>query len=363
MPVVTPILSPSAIHCNGTPVSRFTASEISSMKFPTSLALLAGFAGGVLATALVGRLIAPRGEGPQPAAVMTGPAEPESSPGPSLVGKAPPDAGDASLLKAEPGGNETAVAGEKKRDALKAQREWQERWQEQVRKRTAEENRIRLVYLADALGLTPAQMATLEQALATGNPSALAPGARTADPIDTALSAILTPEQAQAYEGLKEKERADRIEARAMQRFAALPGTLNLTDDQKDKVFEVFASEEAGRLDNQSAAGADVLRVMTNSSGGVLSESVVVDLSEAVVAVSASSGADPQAVARNAGQSMQERIARSNQERIEALRPLLTERQIEAYRSHLEAGNRVFGGNLQIEVSAGNPSPQEEAAK
>jgi hypothetical protein len=171
----------------------------------------------------------------------------------------------------------------------------------------------------------------------------------------------MSPEQEVAYTELKEKERAHKVEARTMQRFAGLPETLNLNEEQRDQIYDVFAQEETAAVDQQSSAGNAVASMITTASGGFLSESVSIDISDAVTsAFVVTPDGNTDSTPQNAFARMREVTEQRNEARVESMRPILDDRQLEAYRSHLNQRGGMFrsgfgagsvgGAEVQVEV-------------
>jgi hypothetical protein len=334
--------------------------------------LLGAFAAGIAVT--LGFQSLSQGPTPDQPAAESAPIELAAAPA-IPIGKSPVAADPPSVLGAENDDKSDfaeSAPDENKNENRKAQRqEWQKQWKDRMRERTDEKNRIRLEYLAAELGLTPEQVSRMEvalderleeglEAMSGGNFMALANSGNTEDPVEAALAEIMSPEQEAAYTEVKEKERAHKVEARTMQRFAGLPETLNLTEEQRDQIYDVFAQEEASAVDQQSPAGNAVANMITTASGGFLSESVSIDISDAVTsAFVVTSDGNTDSTPQNAFARMREVTEQRNEARVESMRPILDERQLEAYRSHLSQRGGMFSngfGGMRTEVQVEAPS-------
>ncbi|MGB0328668.1 MAG: hypothetical protein ACPGJR_14180 [Akkermansiaceae bacterium] len=154
------------------------------------------------------------------------------------------------------------------------------------------------------------------------------------DGIDEALVDILTTEQVEEHKAVKKRERANRVEARALQELARL-SDLDLTQDQKDAAYDILyqqAEESVG--DGTPAQG--MLSVVTDGFG-IEVNSDALDLPTAVIpanddAASGTAKSDPQTLMIVAREGMEQRI----NERVNFLRPVLSEAQLEQYQRSLE---------------------------
>lgn len=203
----------------------------------------------------------------------------------------------------------------------------------------------RIAKLVAQLNLTDGQEAALRKATESrlegfkklfgkdGDPSQLGELMQS-DGIDEALVDILTTEQVEEHKAVKKRERANRVEARALQELARL-SDLDLTQDQKDAAYDIFyqqAEESVG--DGTPAQG--MLSVVTDGFG-IEVNSDALDLPTAVIpanddVASGTAKSDPQTLMRVARERMEQRI----NERVNSLRPVLSEAQLEQYQRSLE---------------------------
>ena len=118
---------------------------------------------------------------------------------------------------------------------------------------------------------------------------------------------LLNDEQKQALESLQKEQRLNKIESRAARRLADLQTQLDLSEEQKDKIFAIFSQEEAVHADNPTADGPGYEAFL--DAGG----------------------------SHDAWQEFREETARARRdEQVGAVSDILDERQLSAYRQFLE---------------------------
>jgi hypothetical protein len=155
------------------------------------------------------------------------------------------------------------------------------------------------------------------------------------DGLEESLADLLTPEQSEQYEALKERELANRVEARALNDLARL-SSLDLSQDQKDAAYEILYQQAQTAIESEGPANG-MLSMVTNGFGIEVDSSSLGFASAVVVGgddSSADSGepVDPQAAMQRAREQMEQRV----NEQVEALRPVLNETQLEQYRRDLQ---------------------------
>ncbi|MEM7143880.1 MAG: hypothetical protein AAF591_02015 [Verrucomicrobiota bacterium] len=310
------------------------------------LPILGAFAAGIAATIAFQSLTEPSASEPNSSpAVHTSNTGPQSTP----IGRNAHSSQPTTILTAKDQSDHTSKTdhkSEQANDDHQAQdNEFEQRWHEQLRDQIQESTGNRLDFLAEELDLSPAQLAQIEAALQSdldsrvqaakaGDSSPLTQALYSNEPVAGALADTLNPDQQLAYANLKAREQAHRIESRTMQRFAALPETLNLSEQQRDQLYNLIAQEEANAAHENKPSpiqggisiavphGYGAKNSFTISLGGVMAP-VATD-------VEGQSNSDdlisPTFLSTN----------EPNQEHLDAVRPLLNERQQEAYRQHLE---------------------------
>jgi len=166
--------------------------------------------------------------------------------------------------------------------------------------------------------------------------------------VDNLLSEILTPDQEQAFDQLKARELANKIEAKALKNLAKL-SFLDLSQEQKDAAYDLLYKEAETSASIQSPEGSMVS--MFNEGAGL--EIDVEDLGIGGVfaqgAVKSAEGENPSPadIAQQVRKNMNQRI----DQKVQALAPILNENQQAAYRQHLESNSGgLFGSFLQMNV-------------
>ncbi len=179
---------------------------------------------------------------------------------------------------------------------------------------------------------------------------------------DDLMSEVLTEEQLEGYEELKEKELKNRVESRTMREMSKL-GFLDLTEDQKDLVYEVLYEQSQEKESKPDGVTSAMSLVM---GGGGLSQDYFEDSGylELMMEEAKNGGTGEEAE----GQDWMARMKESMQKRVEAkvglLKDVLTDEQSAQYREHLEEKNQgvfgIFGGASSSEKYEVDSFPTEE---
>lgn len=225
----------------------------------------------------------------------------------------------------------------------------------------------RIAILVDKLNLTPGQEAQLRaamekhvdamsgifdpgQASGPANPKDMA-SLLAGDGLEDTLASILTPEQEEAYDALKKRERENKVEASALKNLAKL-SFLDLSQEQKDAAYDILYSEAEKSADNGSP-GNVMMSVMTSGMG------IELDADDLGLSGIMDAQFEGDADSTNPGDimaRMKEAQAKKIDEKVNALSSVLDEQQQEQYRKHLESKNSgIFGGfmhdSIQLEVA------------
>ena len=246
-------------------------------------------------------------------------------------------------------------------------------WSKIMKDKQKAKSDARIAVLVDKLNLTPAQEAQLRAAMekqleAMGNifdPSA-GGGAKspkdiasllTGDGLDDTLSDILTPEQEGEYDALKKRERDNKIEASALKNLAKL-SFLDMSQEQKDAAYDILYSQAETSVDKKSP-GSAMMSIVTSGMGIELDAD---DLGVSGIVDAQFSGEAGTTEPGDIMARMKESQAKKVDEKIEALRPVLDEKQLEQYRNHLESNSSgLLGGFIgnSIEVEVAPPAKKE----
>lgn len=172
------------------------------------------------------------------------------------------------------------------------------------------------------------------------------------DGLDNALTEILTDSQKDEFEKLKEKELANKVEARALKELANLTD-LDLTPDQKDAVYDILYQQAETSIENEAPTHG-MISMVTNGFGiEIDSDSVGM----ATTIIPSGEGSFEGEIGPDSSSwvaSAKEQINKQIDQKVDALRPVLNESQISQYRQQLELKQGgIFGGLdgefLQIE--------------
>jgi Spy/CpxP family protein refolding chaperone len=164
------------------------------------------------------------------------------------------------------------------------------------------------------------------------------------DGFDEATADLLTPDQEEKYAGVKAKERAGRIEARTLKGLGSLSTVLELTPDQRESIYDVLSSEAETREDNQKfgmmSAFSETMGVQIDDELGIQ------DLMQEQMEAQMENAKNGSVI--DFQKTIRDTIKQRTEEKLEALRPHLTEAQVEQYRQHLETkaagAMNMFGG-------------------
>jgi hypothetical protein len=150
------------------------------------------------------------------------------------------------------------------------------------------------------------------------------------DGIDEITAALLTDEQKSGFDAIKAKERQSRIDSKALKDLGNLGTVLDLSQDQKDAVYGVFSELAAKREDAQKSTG--MMSLFTEGMGVQIDDELgVSDLMQEHMG--ADGGRPPDVDFK---EFMAETLKKRTDERVDALRPVLNEQQLQQYRTHLE---------------------------
>lgn len=163
------------------------------------------------------------------------------------------------------------------------------------------------------------------------------------DGLDEATVALLTEDQKAGFDAIKAKERQSRIDSKALKDLGNLGTVLDLTQEQKDAVYGVLSEQAAKHEDAQKSTG--MMNMFTEGMGVQIDDEL--GMSDILQEQMESHG-DNRPPDGDIKKLMADTIKKRTDERVEALRPVLNEQQLQQYRTHLEtkaAGMmNMFGG-------------------
>lgn len=163
--------------------------------------------------------------------------------------------------------------------------------------------------------------------------------------LDEALAEILTDEQKEEHEALKKRELANKVEARALKDLAKL-SSLDMTQEQKDAAYDILYKQAEEKTTNQSPE-AGIVSMITGGFGlDIDPDDLGIDLGAPLFEEAAREEGEapkPQDIMARMKENQQKKI----DEKVEALRPVLDDNQLDQYRKSLEIKNGgILGGML-----------------
>ena len=181
----------------------------------------------------------------------------------------------------------------------------------------------RFAKLTTELNLSPEQQAkiraTMEKSLkkmAADETKDLSELKKT-DGLDEVTAAALDEEQMASFTAIKAKERQNRIDSKALKSLAELTPVLDLNEEQKDAVYGVLSEQAAKQQDGERASG---MIGAPNSEGTVSRAMVDSELPDSILDHLMSP----------------DDLKKRNEGKIEAMRSVLNEQQLQQYITHLE---------------------------
>ncbi len=163
------------------------------------------------------------------------------------------------------------------------------------------------------------------------------------DGLSDAMQNILSDDQMEGFEVMQERKKNSKIESRAMKDLSKLQQTLDLTDDQKDKVYGVLIEDAEKSIESQSDADY-VARAIMSSMG------VEMDLGDMDMGSIMSFGIDDETNPTDraaAIQKMKEYHQNRIDSKVERLSSVLDETQQQQYRKSLENKGGMFNMMMQ----------------
>ncbi len=177
--------------------------------------------------------------------------------------------------------------------------------------------------------------------------------------IDDQLAATLTDEQKSAFSAFKEKEIQTKVDSAALKSLSQLQGAIDFEEGQRDEVYKILSAEAEKRV-IQEQEKPDPTAMFTEGMG-IEMDPYGLGLQQAMTdAITERAESGEATDAKATTQTMREIIDKRINEKVEQLRPVLNEKQLEQYRSELKTkGLGVFGTALMGMEGAG---PNDEGA-
>jgi hypothetical protein len=173
------------------------------------------------------------------------------------------------------------------------------------------------------------------------------------DGLEEATAALLNDQQKAGFDALKAKERQSRIDSRALKDLGTLGTVLDLTQEQKDAVYGVLSEQAAKQEDAKKPSS--MMNLFTEGMGIEIDDELgLTDLIHEQM--------DPEGHKKVSDGDFKQVIADTiktrTDERIEALRPVLNDQQLQQYRTHLEtkaSGMMNMFGGIEVEQEIAVP--------
>lgn len=221
------------------------------------------------------------------------------------------------------------------------------------RKRTSLEQRIQK--LAESLNLTEDQKSKLTAwvdervgKLESSNlmdPTASAEAMKAASEagLDEKLAENLTEDQKAAFAGFKEREKQAKIDSMALKSLSQLQGVIDFEEGQRDEVYKILSQFAEERL--QKSASSPLSEMSMMGDFGVDIDPYGLGIQEAMQEAFKPEEMEKNPQAWRTG--MQGIIDKCINDKVEKLRPVLNDKQLEQYRAELKnKGAGMFGGAL-----------------
>ncbi len=168
------------------------------------------------------------------------------------------------------------------------------------------------------------------------------------DALDASLAAILSPEQKTAFDSYKTREKARQVDAKALKKLSHLQGLIEFKEGQRDEVYRVL-SESAER----SLAQPNQMAALTDAFSGGAGMNIDMDpydlgiqqiFMDSTSELGSLQGGDQKAMAK----VFQEKIDKLVEDKVNELRPVLDDAQLEKYRQELKTkGLGPYGAMFQ----------------
>lgn len=210
-----------------------------------------------------------------------------------------------------------------------------------------------LATLDENLNLTPAQKESLKKAIegqleemkklmsredAEDNPADFMKNLPPMGPdaLDASLAAILSPEQKTTFDAYKTREKARQVDAKALKKLSNLQGLIEFKEGQRDEVYRIL-SESAER----SLAKPNPMAAITDAFSGGAGMNIDMDpydLGIQQIFMDSASDmhhledGDQKAMAK----AFREKIDKLIDDKVNELKPVLDEAQLEKYRQELK---------------------------
>ena len=165
--------------------------------------------------------------------------------------------------------------------------------------------------------------------------------------LEEELAKSLTEEQKASLAGFKEREIQSKVDALALKNLSQMQGVLAFEEGQRDEVYKILAAAAEEKITRQ-AENPDPSSLFTDGMGIEL-DPYDLGIQDAMTEAFKGTGqpgevADRKAMAENLRKVIDDRISA----KVDQLRPVLNEKQLEQYRTELKNKGSGFLGNALI---------------
>lgn len=179
-------------------------------------------------------------------------------------------------------------------------------------------------------------------------------GLLTEQALEKQLAASLTAEQTTALTAFKEREHQGKVDSMALKNLSLLQGVIDFEEGQRDEVFKVLAETADEKL-RATEAKPDFTKAFTEGMGIEMDPydlGIQDALTESMTSeVSSPNAGDQVEMAKKIRQVIDQRI----ETKIEKLRPVLNDRQLEQYRTELKTKGLGIYGTVLMGMEGGTP--------
>lgn len=163
------------------------------------------------------------------------------------------------------------------------------------------------------------------------------------DGLTEAMADHLSEDQQAGLEAMQARKKKNKIEGMAMKDLSKIQQNLDLTDDQRDEVYNILIEDAETKLENESDTNV-VMNGMMKSMG--------IDMDLGDMDMGSMMQLDP---AQNDGEvdpanaiaQIQEQRANNINAKVERMAPVLNETQLKQYRNHLESSGGMLNMMMQ----------------
>lgn len=157
------------------------------------------------------------------------------------------------------------------------------------------------------------------------------------------MKEFLSEEQIEALDAREKRQRKNKIEGVALKDLSKIQQSLDLSDDQRDEVYNILVEEAEQKLDNKSDANVIMDGMMQNM--GIDMDMGDIDMGSLMQLDPSQGGGEVDRA--TVIKKMKEDRARKIDAKVERLAPVLNEAQQKQYRNQLENKNGMFNMMMQ----------------